>query len=105
MGCIIIYASDVKGAKLFGLFVFPAYAAGFPLSLSMVSSNVAGYTKKATVNAMMFVAYCVGNILGPFFFFSHEAPRYQVGLVLHFYTSLEFDSKLASARHSLTNYS
>lgn len=105
MGCIIIYASDVKGAKLFGLFIFPAYAAGFPLSLSMVASNVAGYTKKATVNAMMFVAYCVGNILGPFFFFSHEAPRYQVGLVLHFHTSLEFDSKLASARHSVTNYS
>jgi hypothetical protein len=46
--------------------------------MSLVSSNVAGFTKKATVSSMMFIAYCVGNIIGPFLFFEHEAPKYQV---------------------------
>jgi hypothetical protein len=78
IGCILVYATDNKGPRLFGLFIFVAYAAGLPLTLSMVSSNVSGYTKKATVSAMMFIAYCTGNIIGPFLFFNDEAPRYQV---------------------------
>jgi ACS family allantoate permease-like MFS transporter len=78
IGCILVYATDNKGPRLLGLFIFVAYAAGIPLTLSMVSSNVSGYTKKATVSAIMFIAYCTGNIIGPFLFFSEEAPRYQV---------------------------
>ena len=35
------------------------------MSLTMVSSNVAGYTKKTTVAALYLIAYCVGNIIGP----------------------------------------
>lgn len=50
------------------------------MTLSMVSSNVAGFTKKATVSAMMFIAYCTGNIVGPFLFFEREAPGYKVKL-------------------------
>jgi ACS family allantoate permease-like MFS transporter len=30
----------------------------------MISSNVAGYTKKTTVAAMYLIGYCVGNIIG-----------------------------------------
>jgi hypothetical protein len=78
IGCLTIYKSDNKGARLFGMFIFTAYAAGIPMTLSMVSSNVAGFTKKATVSAMMFIAYCVGNIIGPFLFFEDEAPAYEV---------------------------
>ena len=67
-----------RGSQLFGLLIFVGFAAGVPLSLSMVSSNVAGFTKKSVVSAMMFLAYCAGNIIGPFLFFADEAPRYQV---------------------------
>lgn len=31
----------------------------------MVSSNVAGYTKKQLTGAVLFTGYCVGNIIGP----------------------------------------
>lgn len=44
----------------------------------MVSSNVAGFTKKAVTSAMVFIAYCAGNIIGPFLFFPSEAPGYSV---------------------------
>ncbi|KAL1636642.1 hypothetical protein SLS58_009696 [Diplodia intermedia] len=36
------------------------------LTLSSISSNVAGYTKKTTVNAVALVGYCVGGALGSF---------------------------------------
>jgi hypothetical protein len=75
---VIVYKAESKGAQLFGMFIFTAYAAGIPMTLSMVSSNVAGFTKKATVSAMMFIAYCIGNIVGPFLFFDDEAPAYDV---------------------------
>ncbi|KAL5357698.1 major facilitator superfamily domain-containing protein [Aspergillus floccosus] len=81
IGCILVYAVDNQGAQLFGIFIFVAFAAGLPLSMSLVSSNVAGFTKKATVSSMMFIAYCVGNIIGPFLFFEHEAPKYQTGFL------------------------
>lgn len=35
------------------------------LILSIVSTNVAGYTKKTTVNALVLIAYCVGFLIGP----------------------------------------
>ena len=66
------------GSKLAGMYLMIAFVAGFPISLSMISSNVAGFTKKAVASAMMFVAYCAGNIAGPFLFFASEAPVYQV---------------------------
>jgi hypothetical protein len=44
----------------------------------MVASNVAGFTKKSVASAMMFMAYTVGNIIGPFLFFASEAPEYSV---------------------------
>ncbi|KAF9889034.1 hypothetical protein FE257_008011 [Aspergillus nanangensis] len=81
IGCVLVYSLDNQGGQLFGIFIFVAFAAGIPLSMSLVSSNVAGFTKKATVSSMMFIAYCTGNIIGPFLFFEDEAPVYQSGFL------------------------
>ncbi|RAO68528.1 uncharacterized protein BHQ10_004540 [Talaromyces amestolkiae] len=80
-GLFVVGRCHNNGARLFGMFIFSAYAAGIPMTLSMISSNVAGFTKKATVSAMMFVAYCIGNIVGPFLFLSREAPAYKSGFI------------------------
>lgn len=45
------------------------------MSLTMVSSNVAGYTKKQLTGAVLFTGYCVGNIIGPQTFISSEARK------------------------------
>ena len=42
----------------------------------MVSSNIAGYTKKQVTAAVLFTGYCVGNIIGPQTFIAKEAPHY-----------------------------
>lgn len=57
-----------RSAKLAGYCLSMGFAANMPLGLSLISSNVGGFTKKATVNACVFVAYCLGNIVGPQFF-------------------------------------
>jgi len=44
--------------------------------LSLISSNIAGTTKKTTVAAMYLISYCAGNIIGPQTFRADGAPRY-----------------------------
>ncbi|GAB7325683.1 hypothetical protein MBLNU13_g09655t1 [Cladosporium sp. NU13] len=67
--------------RFFGYCLCIAYSANFPLVLSMSSSNIGGFTKKNTVNAMVFIAYCSGNIIGPQLFFEDEAPSYPSGFL------------------------
>jgi MFS family permease len=55
-----------------------AYSAAMPVAMAMISSNIGGFTKRSTVNAVYFIMYCVGNVIGPQLFFESEAPRYQV---------------------------
>lgn len=42
-------------------------------------ANVAGHTKKITVNAIIFIAYCTASIIGPQVFLMSEAPHYHTG--------------------------
>ncbi|KAF2735709.1 MFS general substrate transporter [Polyplosphaeria fusca] len=67
-GCAMIWKSDwtyhapipVAGYSIIGTF-------GAVVSLTIVlgMSNIAGATKKSAMAAVIFVAYCVGNIVGP----------------------------------------
>ena len=49
----------------------------------MVSSNVAGYTKKQLTGAVLFTGYCVGNIIGPQTFKSSEKPGYKSAYIAY----------------------
>ncbi|PGH13550.1 hypothetical protein AJ79_03543 [Helicocarpus griseus UAMH5409] len=53
------------------------------LTLSMVSRNIAGQTKKATVVAATFVAWAVGNAIGPQVFLEWNKPRYFIAFAVH----------------------
>ncbi|CCM05266.1 uncharacterized protein FIBRA_07477 [Fibroporia radiculosa] len=48
---------------------------GFVLSLSWLSNVTAGHTKRVTVNAIMLIAYCIGNAAGPFMWQERFKPR------------------------------
>jgi ACS family allantoate permease-like MFS transporter len=43
--------------------------------LSLMPSNVAGHTKKTTINAIVFVFANAGSVAGPFAYKSDEAKR------------------------------
>ncbi|KAL5312818.1 hypothetical protein ACEPPN_019244 [Leptodophora sp. 'Broadleaf-Isolate-01'] len=53
-----------------------AQSVGFTVSLTTVSSNMAGYTHRSMASAMIFTAYCWGNFAGPFVVKPSEAPDY-----------------------------
>ncbi|RKK29165.1 hypothetical protein BFJ65_g1101 [Fusarium oxysporum f. sp. cepae] len=48
-------------------------------ALTLPMGNVSGHTKKLTVNATTFLAYCIANIIGPQVFRAAEAPHYSTG--------------------------
>lgn len=53
------------------------------MSLTMITSNVAGSTKKQLTAAILFVGYCVGNIIGPQTFLDSEARKFSASKSLH----------------------
>ncbi|CAI7645495.1 unnamed protein product [Penicillium pancosmium] len=82
IGVVLIYTLDDlhKIVKLVGLAFVAAFAANIPLCLSIVTSNVAGSTKRSTISVAIFAAYCVGNIVGPQFFYASQEPVYLSGI-------------------------
>ena len=56
------------------------YNAAFVMILSLQIANTAGHTKKVVTNAVLFLGYCTGNIAGPFFYKTDQAPSYPLGI-------------------------
>lgn len=78
VGSTLIYhrSSIPRNLQLAAYFFLLSGPSAMPLNMSLVQSNYRGVTKKMTVTAMMFGAYCCGNIIGPHFFRASEAPTY-----------------------------
>ncbi|KAI1341196.1 dipeptide transmembrane transporter [Xylariaceae sp. FL0016] len=77
-GCVLlaVVPRSETWARVVGSWMLLASPAGFAVMLSLIGSNVAGFSKKVTASTMVFVAYCVGNIVCPQLFVASEAPEY-----------------------------
>lgn len=67
-GCALIWKSTWSrraAAPVVGYSITGFFGAVVSLIISIGMSNVAGQTKKCFMAATIFVAYCVGNIVGP----------------------------------------
>ena len=71
--------SDNKNGLLAAYYVFYTYWAPYVLSTSLPMANTSGHSKKLTMNAIFFLCYCIGNIIGPQCFRSDDAPSYSKG--------------------------
>ncbi|KAJ5188984.1 Major facilitator superfamily domain general substrate transporter [Penicillium cf. griseofulvum] len=82
IGLILIWKLDPDDqvGRMVGLTLAVVYAINIPMSLSIITSNVAGSSKKSVVSSLLFIAYCVGNIVGPQFFLASEEPSYPTGI-------------------------
>jgi len=77
----------MREERLVGYYLTQASATPFVVVLSLIASNVAGYTKKTTVSAMYLIGYCVpfpfflisgvGNLIGPQVFQTKDALEYR----------------------------
>lgn len=78
MGALLVQFGPNLGSRLFGFLIFWSYPCTVAIAFSMITSNVAGFTKKSVATSMATLGYCVGNIIGPFLFFPREKPKYPV---------------------------
>lgn len=99
-GLAFLDANNQAG-RLVCYYLTGPYNAAFVMVLSMSTANTAGHTKKVVTNgtshpsppppppphvpsnallAVLFLGYCTGNIIGPFFYLSSQSPRYELGI-------------------------
>ena len=78
VGVVLMVAlpRSMPAGRLAGYYLTQAAPAAFVALLSLIASNVAGYTKKTTVAAIFLMSYCIGNIIGPQTFRPKDAPQY-----------------------------
>lgn len=67
-GCVMMWKSEWyfhAAAPVVGYSITGFFGATVSLTITVGMSNVAGHTKKSFMSATIFVAYCLGNIVGP----------------------------------------
>lgn len=75
-----INAKQNREAALAGIYLMGFYNVPWCLMLALTSSNTTGSTKKTFMSVSVAVWYAVGNIIGPYFFKSSQAPYYKTGI-------------------------
>ncbi|OIW25435.1 MFS general substrate transporter [Coniochaeta ligniaria NRRL 30616] len=83
VGTVIINQLELanRWGRLVGVWLLGSYPVGFMVILGLLSTNIAGSTKRSVASGWVFVMYCVGQISGPQFFKSTQAPAYKSGIV------------------------
>ncbi|CAK7202171.1 Allantoate permease [Sporothrix eucalyptigena] len=78
LGMVLIIVLPITNnvGRLVGYYMTQTLPSVGATVLSLISSNIAGYTKKTTVAAIYMVGYAAGNIIGPQTFRAQDAPRY-----------------------------
>ncbi|KAI0340252.1 MFS general substrate transporter [Trametopsis cervina] len=72
---------ELRNTLLGCYYVLSFFTSLQPMLYTWSSQNTAGHTKKLCTTAAIFVAQCVGNIVGPLLYTSEEAPEYRRGLI------------------------
>ncbi|KAK8115710.1 hypothetical protein PG984_012212 [Apiospora sp. TS-2023a] len=75
-------AVDDYNGRLVALYMAYFYFGPYVVSLGINTANTAGHTKKVTTNALIFISYCISNIVAPQFFLSRQAPVYPLGIAV-----------------------
>lgn len=82
LGAVLCYALPRSnlGGQLVGLYILYTYWAPYVTLISVYQANIAGHTKKTTLYGWNFVAWTLGNIIGPQTFRQSQAPAYIGGI-------------------------
>ncbi|KAH7129087.1 putative allantoate permease [Dactylonectria macrodidyma] len=86
-GAMIVRLADHEAQRnlaLGGVYLMGFYNVSWVMALSLSTSNNSGMTKKSFASTSIAIAYAVGNIIGPQFFRTKEAPTYQTGIFAMF---------------------
>ncbi|KAL0066481.1 hypothetical protein AAF712_006524 [Marasmius tenuissimus] len=80
LGCLVVnlLPSHTKVGLLFGYWLSIFAIAPFAIFLGWVSTLTSGHTKRITTNAIVLIAYSIGNFAGPFVWEKKYQPRNHV---------------------------
>ncbi|ORY25070.1 major facilitator superfamily domain-containing protein [Naematelia encephala] len=70
------------GGLIAAYYVCYCFSALQPLLYAWANLNAGGTTKRVVTTASLFVAQCVGNIVGPQVYLARQAPVYKTGLIV-----------------------
>ncbi|KAG7908633.1 hypothetical protein KL905_004621 [Ogataea polymorpha] len=73
--CLLIFTGP-RGSRLAGYYIIYTSTTCMAGIASIVSSNVAGHSKKVVVSTVFLIGYCAGNMIGPQTFVEAQAPDY-----------------------------
>lgn len=70
LGCCLLWKlpDSSVGGRIAGVYLVTFFGSCYVQVIAFGTSNFAGYTKKAVAAAGIFIAYCLGNIIGPLLF-------------------------------------
>ncbi|KLJ09649.1 hypothetical protein EMPG_14928 [Blastomyces silverae] len=83
LGAILVYSierSNIAG-QMVGLYCLYTYFGPYVVGISLAQANTAGHTKKAVQYSILYIGYCVGNLIGPQTFRESQAPEYTSGFI------------------------
>ncbi|KAH6611808.1 major facilitator superfamily domain-containing protein [Boeremia exigua] len=75
-GMIAFIPASNQAGRLAGNYLTNTTGSFLPLAYAFAACNFAGHTKKVTMNAILLMSFCLGNILGPLTFRNADAPAY-----------------------------
>lgn len=73
--CMLAWGPNM-GTQLTGWIISFLTTASWACMSSVISSNIAGYTKKSLADAVFLASFSIGNIVGPQAFNANESPQY-----------------------------
>ncbi|KAK7924454.1 hypothetical protein PG985_006508 [Apiospora marii] len=76
----LLAPDDAYVGRLICFYLTGSYQASFVISLSLITSNTGGQSKKMIVSGMIWFGACIGNIASPFFYKTEQAPSYHLGI-------------------------
>ncbi|KAK1239077.1 hypothetical protein MKX08_006138 [Trichoderma sp. CBMAI-0020] len=76
----LLAPNDAYVGRLICFYLTGSYQASFVISLSLITSNTGGQSKKMIVSGMIWFGACIGNIAGPFFYKANQTPSYHLGI-------------------------
>lgn len=68
---------------LLSYYLVLSFWAAQTLSMTLITRNIAGQTKKTVVVAANFICWATGNAIGPQVFLSWDSPRYLIAFATH----------------------
>ncbi|KAL8377588.1 hypothetical protein RB595_008328 [Gaeumannomyces hyphopodioides] len=82
-GAILIsqLPTESRWGRLAGYWILGFHPVAFTVVLGLLGTNIAGSTKRSVALGWSFVSFGVGQIAGPHFFKSSEAPAYKSGII------------------------